>query len=102
MRVLTLSEFQDWHRKEMPREYIFASDNQPVSEQSGLRVSLHFRDLFVCPELCQICLTENKRCSLFFDRVKEVHMFDDGNSIGMIIEVLCGEQGSRLYRILAD
>lgn len=86
----------------MPQEYIFASENQPREKHSSARASLRFYGLHVCPELRQICFTGNKQSSLFFARVKEVHMFDDKKSIGFTFDVLCGEQGTELYRMLAD
>lgn len=99
MRVLTVSEFQDWLRRSTPEVYIYSSSNQ--ASRCSARASLHFDRMVVCPEIRQLWFG-NGHDSLFFDEVKEVHMFDDVNSVGTVFDVVCEGPSARSYRILAD
>lgn len=102
MRVLTVSEFQEWEKGASVQEFIYASDNQKGGNSDIINASLHFNNSFVCPELRQICFTGNKRDSLFFNRVKEVHMFDDRKSIGVVFDIICDDSELKSFRMLAD
>ena len=100
MRVLSVSEFLEWHRAKPPEVYILSSDNQDRPHAPCARASLRFENVSGAPELQYICFFG---CggSLSVHCVKEVHMFDDVRRVGTVFEIICNS-GEDVYRFLAD
>lgn len=99
MRVLTVSEFEDWCRSNTPAQIIYASSNQQFRE--SVQASLRFDRVIVCPELRRIWFG-NGNDSVFFNTVKEVHMFDDVKRIGTVFDIVCERPSPREFRLIAD
>ena len=103
MRILSVSEFYDWVHEQPPNNYIFSTENNPSFFDSMLRLSLHFQHVTAIVHPSRICFRNNLD-SLTLECVKEVHMYDDRESVGVVFEILCegGVSGTNVYRFLAD
>ena len=99
MRVLTVSEFSQWHRETKPETYIYATENQRDHGKSNASAVLRLPQMIASPPLRRLCFCSATN-SLAFNRVKEVHLFDDMESIGTAFEIVC-DSGPH-YRMLAD
>ena len=99
MRILTVSEFEDWCRSNAPSQIIYASSNQKFT--GCIRVSLRFDRVIVCPELRQIWFGSGND-SVFINTVKEVHMFDDVKRVGTVFDIVCEGTSPGILRMIAD
>ena len=99
MRVLSVSEFHDWAQHYCPDDYIFSTENNHTLFDTMLRFSLHFPQAIVCNH--RICF-RNKKDSMSLECVKEVHMYDDVESIGVVFDIICGGEAPKKYRMIAD
>ena len=101
MRILSITEFEDWCRAKAPTQFIYASSNQ---ESVGcVRVSLRFDRVIVCPEIRQIwfgCGHGGEKSSVFVNSVKEIHMHDDVKRVGTVFDIVCAPV--KEFRMIAD
>lgn len=101
MRVLSVSEFMEWHREKQPGAYILSSDNQDLPHAPCVLASLRFERVSGAPDLRYLCFFGHSG-SLFVHHVKEVRMFDDIKHVGVVFEIVCVDSLERKYRFLAD
>ena len=100
MRVLSISEFQNWVSGQQPSIFIFSTENNTFLESGMMRLSMHFDR--VLTGRGRICF-RNHLDVLYFECVKEVRMYDDVESIGVVFEIICeGGRGGTVYRFIAD
>ncbi len=98
MRVLTVSEFSEWHEAHHP-EYIFSTDNQEDDAYRDLRLSLHFRGLDSRPDLRQLRFS-NGEDTLYINQIKEIHMYDDTKGFVIFLDIISKHDPTYRTRIL--
>ena len=102
MRVLTVPEFHRWVKQKDPDYYVFSSENNPSLDAIGLHISNRFRTLVFPSSSDRICLKDNIG-TVCLEHVKEVHMYDDRESIGVVFDVVCSIAGKEIsWRLIAD
>ena len=102
MRVLTVSGFNEWARDFAPSYYVYSSENNRALKALGITMSEHYRSMSVSSSLTRICF-RNTNGTLCLENVKEVHMYDDRESIGVVFDVVCNTgSGRRIWRLIAD
>ena len=101
MRVMRVSEFEQWTAEHGIRNYWFDSDNSPA-EQGMPAISQKYSQLAVSRFYDRI-LFRNPTGTLLLKDVKEVRMFDE-RGIGQVFDIVCGKQDdqTRIWRFLAD
>lgn len=109
MRVLSIPEFGEWIAGSDISTYILASVNNrdlfPFPAEMTLR--LH---KVVLSRFTRRIMFVNDADSICFERVKEVHMYDDADTIGTVFDLVCevpndisGKPNAiRTIRFLAD
>jgi len=102
MRVLTVPELHEWVRVHSPDCYVFSAENNMQLVLSGLHIKERFYDLIYSASTDRLCF-RNSTGTLCLEHVKEVHMFDDIESIGIVFDIVCNV-GHNLYtwRLIAD
>ena len=101
MRALNTSEFGQWIGENNPASYIFSSENNSWLYKQSLNSLIRFDNADVSCVFNRIyfkCVSG----SICLENVKEVLMYDDIQCIGVIFDVVCGENNKYIYRFIAD
>lgn len=102
MRILSVSEFSKYCNDVSPVCYIYATDNQSDKYSHTMKMTLRFSKVIINLKPDRICFM-NELDKLFFECVKEVHMFDDKPSIGTVFSIICMDGGNEVaYTFIAD
>lgn len=101
MRILSVSEFAEWDRQHAPSEYIFSTENNGWASADCAILTARYSGALIGSGLNRICFRDNRN-SLCLERIKEVRMYDDKESIGVVFEVVCAGKRERVFRFLAD
>ena len=102
MRVLTVPEFYEWSIKTRPTYYIVSTENNPHTKALGFYVGMRFMSMLHSSSLNRICL-QNDSGVICLEQVKEVHMYDDVESVGVVFDVVCETGcGKYIWRLIAD
>lgn len=103
MKKLSVSEFEDFCKKELPTSIILHYENQALSTFSDtVRISMEFDTISVRYNPHTIKLSS--KCGfIFFDLVKNVYE-DEELPIGRIFHITCesiiGKSGDKVYTIV--
>lgn len=109
MRILSISEFGVWKEEAGEKEYILTTENNKDLFPFPVKMTLRMHEVILSPFTGRICF-RNKNDIICFERVKEVHMYDDVDSIGTVFDLVCEVSGAdrikssslRRIRFLAD
>ena len=103
MRVLTVPEFCTWVRKNKPGSYVFSTENNPEMKRSGIHFSERYLTFIQSASTDRLCFHSRSGGTMCLEHVKEVHMFDDIESIGVVFDALCATpHGISVWRMIAD
>lgn len=101
MRVLSLSGFAEWTRAAGEKVYILSTENNRDLFPFAAKMTLLMPDVIISPFTERI-MFRNRKDIICLERVKEVHMYDDVESIGTVFDLMCEVPkgtGSPLKRI---
>ena len=102
MRVLTVPEFYDWTKRERPAAFLFSTENNNWIKPSGIKIMQSFQSVALSASLNRLCF-RNSTGFLCMEQIKEVHMYDDREDIGVVFDVVCDPDfGGRVWRLIAD
>lgn len=102
MRVLSVSEFSSFCKEKQPSCYVYSTENQRTRYSTSQKLVLRFQNVFVSLKPDRICFTDGLN-KMSFEGVKEVHMYDDRPSIGIVFKIICAEKDSDIgYTLIAD
>lgn len=88
MRVLSISEFAGWTREAGEKEYILSTENNSGLFSFPAKMTLRMHDVILSP-FTERVFFRNQNDTICFERVKEVHMYDDIDSIGTVFDLVC-------------
>jgi hypothetical protein len=88
MRVLSVSEFAGWTREAGEKEYILSTENNSGLFPFPAKMTLRMHDVILSP-FTERVFFRNQNDTICFERVKEVHMYDDIDSIGTVFDLVC-------------
>ncbi len=101
MRVLNLKEFDDYCAGIEHPCYVFSTINQSNAPYS-VNMSMRFDKISVVLKPNRISLTNNGG-RMTMENVKNVHVFDDIESIGVRVDIICTENKKDIaYTFLID
>ncbi len=101
MRVLSISEFAEWTRTAVEKSYILSTENNANLFPFAAKMTLRMPDVIPSPFTERI-MFRNQKDIICFERVKEVHMYDDVESIGTVFDLVCcvtKGKGTSLQRV---
>lgn len=101
MRVLNAKEFEEYCKRLPDPCYVFSTENQN-GVPNTLHISLRFNKIYVTlhPNIVSFA---GERSRLTMRNVKQIHIYDDVESIGVRTDIICSEnQKDIVYTFLID
>ena len=102
MEILSVAEFADWSATTDREEYIFDSDNNNWLNDMSFHACIRFSSVVVSQTSKRIAF-RNEKNYMSFERIKDVHMFNDPKAVGTVFDIVCNtpEHGVISWRFLA-
>ena len=102
MRIMTVTEFCDWTDQNKPECFLFSTENNRHFKPYGVQIRERFSSLTRSASSDRLCF-RNQSGTLCLEHVKEVRMYDDRDSIGIVFDVVC-DMGRVpcVWRMIAD
>lgn len=102
MRVISVSEFSRFCKTSSTECYVYSTDNQKDCYSPSMKITMRFPEVIINLKPNRICFKSGADM-LCFEGVKEVQMFDDKPSIGIVFNIVCADMGKEvLYTLIAD
>ena len=102
MRKLTVPDFRNWILKTDIACFVFSSENNDRLRSIGLSIGERYSSLVFGTSPDRLCFRSGDG-RLQLEHVKEVHLYDDCESIGIVFDILCGDEGGYVsWRFIAD
>lgn len=103
MRVLSVPEFYSWIQDKNPESFVFSTENNRFMKNYGIMVVERFQKLLPSASLDRLCFQNSSGGILCLEQVREVHMFDNTESIGVVFDAVCATAyGTSVWRLIAD
>lgn len=103
MKKISMLMFRRMCEDAAPVEFSFCMSNQGAQAMRSLEMTSVYPEMSMMFNPNRICF-RNEASTICFNRVKDIHYYDESQAFGMVFGIVCGNGsgGEVVYRIIVD